>query len=81
MSNQVHQDNASAILLEENGRKSAGEGMWALDIWNFVITDHVNEGDLEICHCLMDEMVTDCCTEPLQGKKFMEFHRKIMGFV
>ena len=64
-----------------NGRNGARERTQALDVWCFVITDHASEGDLEICHCSTDEMVADCCTEPLQGKKFVEFHRKTMGFV
>ena len=48
ISNEVHQDNALAMLLEENGRKSAGGRTRALDVWHFVIADHTSEGDLEI---------------------------------
>ena len=81
VSDEVHQDNASVISLEENGRKSAGERTRALNVRHFVITDHMSEGDLEIRHCSADEMVADHCTKPLQGKKFQEFRQQIMGFV
>ena len=81
MSDEVCQDDALAVLLEENGRKSVGERTRALDIQCFVITNHASEGDLEICHCSTDEMAADCCAKPLQGKKFQEFWNKAMGFV
>ena len=81
VSDEAHQGNALTILSEENGRKSAGERTWALNVWCFVIDDHVSEGDLEIHHCLMDEMVADYHTELLQGKKFQEFCEQIVGFV
>ena len=79
-SDEVHQDVMSAVLSEENGRKSAGERTQALNIWCFVITDHASKGNLEIHHCSMDEMMIDYHTEPLQGKKFQEFCDEIMGF-
>ena len=77
----VYQDNMSAILLEENGRKSAGERTRALNVRYFVIMDHVNKGDVKIKHCPTDKMVADYYTKLLQGKKFEEFRRQIMGFV
>ena len=79
--NDVFQDNTLAILLEENGRKSTGERTRALNVRCFVITDHVNKGDLKTKHCPTDQMVADYYTKPLQGKKFEEFRRMIMGFV
>ena len=79
--NNVYKDNTLAILLEENGRKSAGERTRALNVRYFVITDHVNKGDVKIKHCPMDKMVADYYMKPLQGKKFEEFRKQIMGFV
>ena len=81
ISDEVCQDNMPAILSEENGRKSVGERTRALNVRHFVITNHMSEGDLEIRHCSADKMVADCCTKPLQGKKFQEFRQQIMGFV
>ena len=81
VSDEVHQDDTSAILLEENGRKSAGERTRALDVRHFVITDHASEGDLEIRHCSTEKMVADYYAKPLQGKKFQEFRQQTMGFV
>ena len=40
------QDNKSAILLEQNGRQSAGERTQALNIQYFMITDHINKDEL-----------------------------------
>ena len=79
-SDEACQDDALAILFEENWRKIARERTQALNVWCFVITDHMSGGNFKICHFSMDEMVADCHTEPPQGKKFMEFHRKTMGF-
>ena len=71
--NIIYQDNKSAILLENNGRKSAGKRSRALNIRYFFITDQIEKGKIEIRYCPMEEMVADYHTKPLQGSKFVEF--------
>eukprot|EP00980_Cylindrotheca_fusiformis_P013423 scaffold3434_cov70-Cylindrotheca_fusiformis.AAC.1 len=78
--NILFQDNQSAILLETNGRKtSAGQRSRALNVRYFFIADQVEKGNVVVKHCPTDEMVGDYMTKPLQGSKFREFRRKILG--
>ena len=49
--NILYQDNKSAILLETNGRKSAGKRSRALNIRYFFLTDQQGKGNLQIEYC------------------------------
>ncbi|CAJ1959786.1 unnamed protein product [Cylindrotheca closterium] len=71
--NILYQDNKSAILLEENGRKSAGKRSRAINIHYFFITDQVEKGNVKIEYCPTDNMIADFMTKPLQGEKFRKF--------
>jgi hypothetical protein len=77
--NILYQDNKSAILLETNGRKSAGKRSRALNIRYFFITDQVELGNVQIEHCPTDDMIGDFMTKPLQGEKFRKFRELILG--
>ena len=77
--NILYQDNQSAILLEVNGRKSAGKRSRALNIRYYFVTDQVEKGNLTIEHCPTDSMVGDFFTKPLQGEKFRMFRDEIQG--
>ncbi len=77
--NILYQDNKAAILLEVNGRKSAGKRSRALNIRYFFMTDQVEKGNVQIEYCSTDEMEADFETKPLQGSKFMQFRKSIMG--
>jgi hypothetical protein len=77
--NILYQDNQSAILLETNGRKSAGKRSRALNIRYFFVTDQVEKGNLVIEHCPTDAMIGDFYTKPLQGQKFRDFRDDIQG--
>ena len=77
--NVLYQDNKSAILLEINGKKSAGKRSRALNIRYFFLTDQVEKGNLTIEYCPTDEMIGDYMTKPLQGEKFRKFRKSIMG--
>ena len=77
--NILYQDNQSAILLETNGRKSAGKQSRALNIRYFFVTDQVEKGNLVIEHCPTDAMTGDFFTKPLQGQKFKDFRDDIQG--
>ena len=78
--NILYQDNKSAILLEKNGRKSAGKRSRALNVRYYYVTDHVEKGNLAVEYCPTDVMVGDYMTKPCQGLKFEKFRRTIMGF-
>jgi hypothetical protein len=77
--NILYQDNKSSILLEENGRKSAGKRSRAMNIRYFFITDQVEKGNVVIEHCPTETMVADFMTKSLQGNKFREFRKAILG--
>ena len=77
--NILYQDNKSAILLETNGRKSAGKRSRALNVRYFFLTDQVEKGNLVIEYCPTDEMWGDYHSKPLQGEKFRRFRSDIMG--
>ena len=77
--NILFQDNKSAILLEKNGRKSAGKRSRAINIRYFFVTDHVEKGNIGIQYCPTDDMIADFMTKPLQGEKFRKFRLAIMG--
>ncbi|CAJ1945322.1 unnamed protein product [Cylindrotheca closterium] len=77
--NILYQDNKSSILLETNGRSSAGKRSRALNIRYFFVTDQVELGNITIEHMPTDEMWADYMTKPLQGKKFRKFRAVIQG--
>ena len=78
--NVLLQDNQSTIRLEENGRESAGKRSRHLDIRYFFVTDQVEKGLVSIRYCPTDDMDSDYHTKPLQGRKFIKFRGRIMGF-
>jgi len=71
--NIVYQDNKSAILLEKNGRRSAGKQTQALNIRYFMINNDVERGNVQIRYCPTDKMVGDYMSKALQGMKFNKF--------
>jgi len=79
--NILYQDNKSAILLEENGKKSSSKRTRALNIRYFFLTDQIEKGNLSVKYCPTNEMLGDYFTKPLQGRKFKEFRDVIMGYI
>jgi hypothetical protein len=77
--NIVYQDNMSAILLENNGKKSSSKRTRHLNIRYFMVTDQVEKGNISIKYCPTDEMIGDFMTKGLQGIKFAKFRKAIMG--
>ena len=69
----------SSILLEKNGRKSAGQRSRAINIRYFFVSDQVEKGNLDIEYCPTDDMTADFMTKPLQGEKFLKFRAEVMG--
>jgi len=77
--NILFQDNRSAILLESNGRKSAGKRSRHLNIRYFFITDQKEKKNLSIHYCPTDDMIGDYFTKPTHGNKFKGFRDQIMN--
>src|SRR5210317_1889419 len=77
--NILYQDNKSSILLETNGRSSAGKRSRAINIRYFFVTDQVELGNVSVVYMPTDEMWADFMTKPLQGEKFRKFRALILG--
>ena len=75
----MFQDNQSAILLKNNGKKSSSKRTRHINIRYYFITDRIKNDELEIEYCPIDDMVTDYFTKPHQGKKFLQFRKTIMN--
>jgi hypothetical protein len=77
--NVLYQDNRSAMLLEKNGRQSAGRRSRHLNIRLFFVKDQQDQGRVSVQYCPTDRMIGDYMTKPLHGKKFEEFRKSIMN--
>jgi hypothetical protein len=75
----VHQDNKSAILLEENGKASSSKRTRHLNIRYFFVTDHVKARKVLIKYSPTEDMVSDYFTKPLQGSLFRKMRNIIMN--
>ena len=73
------QDNKSAILLENNGRKSSGKRTKHINMQFYFITDRICGGELSVKHCPTQDMIADFFTKPLQGNRFFKFRSLIMN--
>ena len=67
------------MLLETNGRKSAGKRSRHLNIRYFFVADQQAKGHLSIEYCPTDEMTGDYHTKPTHGAKFKGFRQDIMN--
>ena len=77
--NILYQDNQSAMLLEKNGRKSAGKRSRHLNIRFFFVADQQEKGHITVKYCPTDDMKADYMTKPLHGSKFNTHRRDIMN--
>ena len=57
--NILYQDNKSAILLESNGRNSAGKQSRALNVCYLFLTDQIHQGNVVVKYCPTDMMIGD----------------------
>jgi hypothetical protein len=77
--NRLYQDNRSAILLESNGRRSAGKRSRHLNIRYFFVTDQKEKKHISIHYCPTDDMLGDYFTKPTHGAKFNGFRDQVMN--
>ena len=75
----IAQDNKASILLETNGRHSAGPNSRAMSVRYFWMCDKVERGELFIEHTSTTAMVGDFMSKSLQGNLFKRHCRPIMG--
>jgi hypothetical protein len=74
-----HQDNESAIKMEQNGKASCGQRSRHIDIRYFFMTDHSRRRHINITHCRTENMLADFFTKPLQGALFRKFRSVLLG--
>ena len=77
--NVVYQDNVSAMLLENNGRKSSTKQTKHIELRYFFIHDQVLQDKVLIKHCPTLTMCADFFTKPLQGMLFYRLRDLIMN--
>ena len=77
--NILYQDNRSAMLLESNGRDSAGKRSRHFNIRYFFVKDLKEKGELSIRYCPTDDMTADYMTKLTHGGKFAKFRSEIMN--
>lgn len=78
--NIIEQDNASAMLLEKNGKRSSTKRTKHINMRYFFITDRINSGDVTDVVCKSTtEMESDYLTKGLQGSAFFKHRQVIMG--
>ena len=76
--NVIHQDNQSAMHLEQNGRRSSTKNTRHIEIRYFFITDNIKRNKVSVKYCPTDDLIGDYFTKPVQGSKFRRFRRFIM---
>ena len=77
--NIVYQDNMSAMVLENNGRKSSTKRTQHIELHYFFIHDQVLQDKVMIKHCPTLTMRADFFTKPLQGMLFYHLRDLIMN--
>ena len=77
----VYQDNQSCILMCKKDRECLSKRTRAMNVRYFAVKDSVEKGYLKIMHLGTNEMLGDYFTKPLQGSKFRDFRRLILGIL
>ena len=77
--NIIYQDNMSAMLLENNGRKSSTKRTKHIELRYFFIHDQIKQDKVLIEHCPTLKMRADFFTKPLQGMLFYRLRDLIMN--
>ena len=50
-----------------------------MNIRYFFVTDQIEKRNLEVKYCPTNDMIGDFMTKPLQGYKFLNFRKLILG--
>ena len=65
----------------KKGRECLSKRTLAMNVRYFAIKDSVEKGFLKIMHLGTSEMLGDFFTKPLQGSKFRDFQKLILGIL
>jgi hypothetical protein len=76
---QVHHDNKSAILLEENSRSSSSKRTRHIDIQYFFLTNQIAENEVSVEYCPTGDLFSDFFTKPLQEALFRKLCNLVMN--
>jgi hypothetical protein len=79
--NVMHQDNQSAMLLENKGQQSSTKRNRHLDVRHFFVTDGIKAKQLTVEHCPTGDMRADPFAKPLQGATFAKFRELVLNLV
>lgn len=74
----IKEDNQSKMLLMKNGRLSSENRTKHLDTRYFYVKDLLEQGIIQLEHCMSEDMIADFFTKSLQGKKFQVFRDLIL---
>ena len=77
--NILYQDNMSAMLLGNNGKKSSTKNTKHVNVRYYFIKDRVETGEVVIKHCITEKLLGDHFTKPLQGALFRTFRAEIIN--
>ena len=77
--NILYQDNMSAMLLENNGKKSSTKTTKHINMRYYFIKGRVDTRGVVIKHCPTEKMLGYHFTKPLQGALFRKFRAEIMN--
>ena len=75
----LHQDNISTQLLLKNGRMSSGKKTKHIKAKFFFIKDRVDDGEIKVIDCPVEEMWANVMTKPLQGMAFRTMRAALMN--
>jgi len=75
----MEQDNTSTMKFMTNGKVSSTKRTRHINIRFFEIKDYVDQMEFELEFCSTDDMWADFMSKPLQGKKFFDHRKSIMG--
>lgn len=74
----IHQDNKSAIILEESGHSTTGRTRH-INTRYFFVKDRIQSKEVVVVYTRTEEMVADFFTKPLQGQRFRDLRDVIMN--
>ena len=76
--NILYQDNKSTILLSKNRRMLDGKNSKHIKNRFFLVTDKVDQREIEIRHMVTKSMWADVNTKPVQGALFIILQSEMM---
>ena len=72
-------DNTSAILLQQNGKRSSTRRTKHINCRYFYVTDRIRNRDVTVVHKPTEEMWSDFYTKGLVGRLFLKHRETLMG--